>query len=130
MNYPKEIRTRDTIIRLREDGIVETRTIVTEQLRHELEDAKAVMEAVAEISENRLRPLLNILGDTYVTSAAQNYYRSQPLGGKASAMVVSSFMQRLVANIFLKYAKLPVPTKLFENEEKATAWLHTFLNDE
>lgn len=127
MNYIREIVTRDTTIRLRADGIVETRNTSSLVERHEIADAKAVMAAVIEISDGKLLPLLNILGDTYVSAEAQKFYKDHPVVAKASGMVVKSFMQRLIGNLFLKYSALPIPMKLFENEEKAAEWLLGFI---
>ncbi len=108
---------------------METRITPSDNMRHELEDARAVMAAVVEVSAGKMRPLLNILGDIYVTSEAQKYYRDHPQAAIASAMVVNSFLQRLIGNIFLKYSTLPIPTKLFENEEKANQWLQSFFEE-
>ena len=127
LNQLKLIETRDTTILLRADGILETRVKITDNLRHDLDDAKAVMLAVMEVSDGQLRPLLSALGDIYVTTEAQKFYKNHPKAALASAMVVKSFVQRMMGNFFLNYSQLPIPTKLFENEEKAIQWLKTFL---
>lgn len=126
MVYIREIKTRDYWIRLRTDGIIETRAIESENMRHDVEEAKVVIAAVLEISEGKKYPLLNVLGDIYVTEAAQKYYQSQPPAACASAMIVKTFAQRLIGNFFLNYRKLPIPTKLFESEEMAIKWLEEY----
>jgi hypothetical protein len=45
----------------------------------------------------------------------------------ADALLVDSSMMKLVANVYIKFNKPKVPTRMFESEEKAIAWLRTFL---
>jgi hypothetical protein len=126
LNYIKKISVRDTIITLREDGIIHTHPIKGTKARHELEDAKAVMEAIGEISCENRYPILSEFGDYYVTMDALNFYRNQPPMGLACAMIVRSFTQRWIGNFFLKFADLQVPIRLFDSEKEAVAWLLEF----
>ena len=44
----------------------------------------------------------------------------------ATAFVVNSFANKLIANIYIKFYKPVVPTKMFSSEESALRWLRSF----
>jgi hypothetical protein len=49
---------------------------------------------------------------------------------QAFAMVVHSLSQRIIGNLYIKFDKPPSPTRLFTNEEKARAWVTSYVNSE
>lgn len=46
----------------------------------------------------------------------------------AMALVVSSFLERHLARMFLMYHRPPYPTRVFDDEEVARNWLRGFLD--
>jgi hypothetical protein len=46
---------------------------------------------------------------------------------KAMAIVSTSALGRMIGNIFLKLNSLPLPTKMFVNEQEAKEWLKGYL---
>lgn len=100
-----------------------TSPIPGSKARHELEEAKAVMAAIEEISEGKIYPIMSEFGDSYVSMDALQYYRSHRPLGLACAMIVKSFPQRWIGNFFLRFADLQIPIRLFDSEKEAAAWL-------
>jgi hypothetical protein len=45
----------------------------------------------------------------------------------ADALLVGSTMMKLIATAYINFNKPKVPTRMFTSEEKAIAWLKTFL---
>lgn len=41
----------------------------------------------------------------------------------ASAILVKSWPQKMIANLFIRYSEMPFPTRLFTNASKALSWL-------
>ena len=123
VTYDTEIETTTLIVRLRSDGIIETRPnplwTSTEGIKH----ARENMKAISEITGDQLRPVMNFLPDHYVTAEAQEYYQKHKPLALASAMVAKTFIQKLVGNFFVTFKRLPIPTRLFQDEDKAVAWL-------
>ena len=123
MKYVREITTSGLRVSLREDGIIETRNHAGFQGPDGIENAIENMKAVTAISEGTLRPILNYLPDHYVTDEAQEYYANHPPAALASAMIAKSFIQKLIGNFLINFKKLPIPTRMFEDDEKAVQWL-------
>lgn len=68
--------------------------------------------------------LIDIRDVGFIDSKARAYgaeqYRSYVAG---QALLIESKISSYFANLFLKFSKPKVPTKLFTNEEEAIAWL-------
>lgn len=64
-----------------------------------------------------------------VEYAAQRYAASPEVcaGISAAAIVVSSFLERHLARMFLIYHRPPYPVQVFSDESDALAWLRGFL---
>lgn len=124
MQYKKKIQTRNLIVGLRVDDIIETRTRKDWDSTEDIELAKENMAAIVEISNGVLYPTLNFLPDHKVSDDAQIYYKNHPPAAIASAMIARSMMQMLLGNIFIKVRRLSIPTKLFTNVEDAVIWLN------
>lgn len=45
----------------------------------------------------------------------------------ACALVPRSFLERFIANVFLRYRKPPYPIRVFETEEDAVQWLKQYV---
>ena len=112
---------------LRPDGIVEIRWVPgTTAL---LEDATAALEALAQLAGGRRSRLLVDMRDTGSQdrpTRAEWARRGDLLS--AVALIVGTPLSRLVGNLFINMSRPPTPTRLFDNEASAVAWLKAFIN--
>jgi hypothetical protein len=112
---------------LQPDGIVQLvwapRTTVL------LEDATAALEEMAQLTGGRPSPLLVDMRDTGPLdrpTRAELTRRSDLQS--AVALIVGTPLSRMMANFFLSVSKPPFPTRLFNNETSALAWLQAFVS--
>ena len=111
---------------LRPDGIVQLvwapRTTVL------LEDATAALEATAQLTGRRLRPVLIDMRDTGPQDrSARAEWTSRTDVSSAVALIVGTSLSRLMGNLFISVNKPPFPVRLFDNEASAVAWLQKFV---
>jgi hypothetical protein len=111
---------------LRRDGIVQLvwapRTTVL------FEDATAALEAMAQLTGGRRSPLLVDMHDTGPLdrpTRAELTRRSDLQS--AVALIVGTPLTRMMANFFLSVNKPIFPTRLFDDEASAVAWLEGFV---
>jgi hypothetical protein len=111
---------------LRPDGIVQLvwapRTTVL------LDDATAALEEMAQLTGGRPSPLLVDMRDTGPLdrpTRAELTRRSDLQS--AVALIVGTPLTRMMANFFLSVNKPPFPTRMFDNEASALAWLQAFV---
>lgn len=111
---------------LRPDGIVQL--VWVPRTTALLEDATAALEAMAQLTGGRLRPLLIDMRDTgpQDRSARAEWTRRTDLSS-AVAMVVGTPVSRMMGNLFIRVNKPPFPARLFDNEACAVAWLQKFV---
>ncbi len=126
MKYIKETQTSNLRILLRSDNIIETRTLGGWCGKSTLEHAKENMKAIEEFTGDTLYPMMNFLSSEELEKDAIEFYSNHEPMAVASAMIGKSLLARLVGNMFLKFFKLNIPTKLFADEEKALKWLSKF----
>jgi hypothetical protein len=113
---------------LRPDGIVQLvwapRTTVL------FEDATAALEAMAQLTGGRRSPLLVDMHDTGPLdrpTRAELTRRSDLQS--AVGLIVGTPLTRMMANFFMSVNKPSFPTRLFDNEASAVAWLKGFVVD-
>lgn len=115
-------------VHLRNDGIVQIN--FGDNVDIDLKEAVEVVDAIGELTEGKKAPVLNIGGiSTSATSAAREYSAS-PLGLKytiADAYVVNNLAQKILGNFYISFNKPNIPTRIFDNVERATEWLKTHL---
>ena len=111
---------------LRSDGIVQL--VWSQQTTVLIEDASAALEAMAQLTGGRLRPLLIDMRDTgpQDRSARAEWTRRTDLSS-AVAMVVGTPVSWMMGNLFIRVNKPPFPARLFDNEACAVAWLQKFV---
>jgi hypothetical protein len=111
---------------LRPDGIVQL--VWAPRVAMVLEDALAAIEAMAQLAGGRRSPLLV---DTHDTGPQDRPGRAEfALRGdlvSAVALVVGTPLSRMMGNFFLNLSRPMAPTRLFENEASAIAWLLEFV---
>lgn len=115
-------------VSLRSDGIIHLELHPVEELA--VKDAWEIIKAIEGIGKGKKFPNLitakdyvNIDKEAKVLSASEegNQYTL------ADAIVVDSIALKLIANFYISFNKPVRPTRLFSSEEKAVAWLKTFL---
>jgi hypothetical protein len=93
-----------------------------------LEDAIAATEAMAQLTGGRRSPLLVDSHDIGPQDrpARTEFARRGDLVS-AVALIVGTPLSRLMANFFLSVSKPVAPTRLFDDEASALAWLQAFV---
>ena len=111
---------------LRPDGIVQV--VWVPRTTALLEDATATLEAMAQLTGGRRSPLLMDLHDVSPQdrSVRMEFARRGDLVS-AVALIVDTPLSRVLGNFFLSVNKPLFPTRLFDNEASALAWLLEFV---
>ncbi len=114
-------------IRLRQDGICEN--VWAPHLPIELEDALAVIDAIGQLTGGRAAPLLvHALDAGPQSREARMAFIARPDMVSAVALLVGNPLSRMMATFFINVSRPEVPTRLFENEMDAVAWLEEHLD--
>ncbi len=107
-----------------EDGIVhgiyKKNCIIT------LEAAKEIVALRLQLQAGKLYPGLAYMleGNSVYTPEARKYLATEGYAGATKvALVTTSLMKAVIANIFIAIDKPLKPTKLFASKEKALQWL-------
>jgi hypothetical protein len=112
---------------LRPDGIVHLAWVPRSILL--LEDATAALEEMAQLTGGRRSPLLVDMHDTgQLDRPARSEFASRSDLHAAVALIVGTPLSRATGNFFLRVSKPLFPTRLFDNEASAVAWLQTFVD--
>lgn len=110
------------------DGIA--RTKVKPDAEIFLQDAKENTAAVETFYVGQKFPLIvDIRQIKSISPEAREHFslRGRESVVKAYAMLLSSSVSRIIGNFFLSFHNPAVPVKLFDDEDKALAWLKRFL---
>lgn len=109
----------------KEDGLLVVR--IRPGVRQTLEDARANVDACVEISGSE-RPgmLLDITHALSLDPPVRHFYTGAVVLDVCSALalvVEISPLGRIMGNVYLRVANPGIPTRVFDNEAKARAWL-------
>ena len=111
---------------LRPDGIVQL--VWGPQVTIVLEDASAAIEAMAQLAGGRQSPLLvDVHEQGAMDRPARTQFTRRGDLVSAVALVVGTPLSRLRGNFFLSVSKPVAPTRLFDDEASALAWLLGFV---
>jgi hypothetical protein len=118
------VNTRAATVDFR-DGLLIVR--IREGVRQTLDDARANIDAAAQASAGA-RPglLLDITKAVPLEPAVRHFYAGPVVVGVCSALallVETSPLGRIFGNVYLRVANPGVPTRVFDRETKALAWL-------
>ena len=117
--------TETAVVQLSEDGVVIVR--IRDGARQSLADAKRNLAAALFEATGRRRPLLiDIRTAQPLDADARHYYSGQKLVDNFSAialLVDNSPFGNMMGNIYLRVARLGIPTQLFTEQSRALAWL-------
>jgi hypothetical protein len=92
------------------------------------EDAIAAIDAMTKLSGGKRRPLLVDAHDAGPQDrAARSEFVRQGDLVSAVAILGTTPLSRMVGNFFIAVSKPMAPTKLFNDESSALAWLSEFL---
>ncbi len=111
---------------LRPDGIVQLVWVPRNTAR--LEDAIAAIEAMTQLTGGRRSLLLVDLHDVgpQTRPARLEFARRGDLV-LAVALIVGTPLSRMAGNLFINMGRPPTPTRLFNTEASAVAWLQKFV---
>lgn len=119
--------TRTAVVLLEDDGCVTVR--VKARARQTIEDAQANMAAALDQAGGTRRPILvDIRLAVPLDAEVRKYYSGTVLvdSFRALALLVNaSPLGRMIGNIYLRVANTMIPTRLFNDESSARAWLRT-----
>jgi hypothetical protein len=111
---------------LRPDGIVQV--VWVPRTTALLEDATATLEAMAQFTSGRRRPLLVDIRETGPQDRrTRAEWSSRSDLQSAVALIVGTPLSRMMGNLLLRVNKTPFPIRLYDNEAAAVAWLQKFV---
>ena len=122
-----KIRTSISDIYIDDDGIL--RVVMHPAADMTLEKLKENFEAIKQLlGNNRALVLINTKTSFKFRSEARSYaaINEGTINRVATAFVVNSFANKLIVNLYIKFNKPVVPTRMFLSEENALKWLKTF----
>ena len=120
--------TRITKIWLGEDGI--GRVVFLPNIVITLGTAKEHFAACTKLSKGKSVPVFcDLRNIKYGKREARQYFASKEASKltKASAILVSSSVSKVIGNFFVGINKPPYPVKFFASESEAMEWLKVFL---
>ena len=103
--------------------------IVKEDMHVELKHVKEVVLWRKNLQDkNPLLALLDVRNAGSIEKEVREYVSGKEVEGldKAMAIITDSLPMNILTNFFIKFDKPPAPTKMFQSETKALAWLETF----
>ncbi len=126
MNFVKEIDLEKTVITLYDNRIVKIR--FKDMVDFNLEDAIEANRTMYDFADgNSFLSLVDTINvRSQMSNQAMAHFAKDPLtkGVRiAEAIVVDSLHNRILANFYIKFVKSHNPVKVFNNMDKAIAWL-------
>ena len=124
-----EMRLASSVVRLTEEGVLVEK--VTRGARLSAEDAVASLAAYAKLAGDARRPLLVDARGVHSIDRAARRLLSGPRAAEvcsAVALVVGSPLSRVVGNFFVGLNRPRFPVRLFDDEQRARAWLREHLS--
>lgn len=94
----------------------------------DIEAAKKIIEDSLNFTNGIIFPVMNdIKNMPSHTREVRDYFAGQASrSALANAILVSSTFNRIMANFFLSLSKPLIPTKIFNDKNKAAEWLEKF----
>lgn len=125
-NQPTEVTHPKFRMWLRPDGVVQL--VWVAHVPSDLEDAIATIDAMTEITGGRPAPLLvdATLAGPQDRAARMEFIRRHEVVS-AVALIVGNPLSRMMGNFFINVNRPKAPTRLFEDESSALAWLTEFV---
>lgn len=107
----------------REDNILVMR--MAKGISIDIDAAKKIEKAASDLSEDIVHSNLVDLRDmAFMSSEARKYFASQDKSTVKSIAVISNpSLHKPLINLYLKFSRPTLPTKMFNTEEEAIPWL-------
>lgn len=130
MNENEWIEIPTAKIRLRDEGILETR--ILDESSGTLETAKLFIEThLKVIGSRKPAPMLLVFGQGMQINVEGRHYIVEAEEWKRIAtrigVVTNTMVGMVLFNFFTKLKEAPFPVKIFPTEEEALAWLRECL---
>lgn len=122
MKFTEEIQTAHAYFGLREDGIIVSRILSGKEGNIELHEALEIDQAMRRLCRDGAKPLLAHMGDNHLVDDARRHL-IENICVSMAALIGTTFFARMMANLIMNFKKLPVPMKLFADEESAMSWI-------
>jgi hypothetical protein len=107
------------------DGLLFVR--IRPNVRQTVDDARANLDAcVVEAGGRRAGVLLDITRAVPLDPAVRHFYTGRAVDDVCTALalvVEMNALGRILGNVYLRVARLSVPTQIFHHEKEAVAWL-------
>ncbi len=103
--------------------------IKTQELAKENIDAQ---ERIRDnLNKKKTRVLIDMTAVSEITKEARDYFANERTASiqRATSLLISSPVSRIIGNFFMGLNKPISPTRLFTEPQKAIKWLQTFRND-
>ena len=100
-----------------------------EELAKENVDAQ---ESIRDgLNKVKTRVLIDMTAITEISKEARDYFANERTASiqRATALLISSPVSRVIGNFFMGLNKPITPTRLFTDPDKAIQWLHTYSDD-
>lgn len=123
----REIRTQSSVYIRRADGIIVQTPI--EGTTQTLDDAKENVATFQNLAAGKSAPLLVDGRPSYRQKPGVREYYASPAAAKnlaAIALLIGSSSGRFLFNLFLALSRPATPTRVFNKEDEALAWLSRF----
>lgn len=110
-------------INYREDNILVMR--MAKGISIDIEAAKNIGNTAAKLSGDLMHSnLVDLRGMAFMSSEARKYFASQDKSTvKAVAVLSNPSLHKPLINLYLKFSRPTLPTKMFNTEEEAISWL-------
>lgn len=91
----------------------------------ELEEAKKIYNAASKLAGDRMHcNFMDMRKMTYMSGEARKFFGSQDKSTvKAIAVISNKVLHKPLINLYMKFSKPQIPTRFFETEDAALAWL-------
>lgn len=105
-----------------------------EGARADIDHARGCVPVFEEIGGGKVMPMLvDFAGLKSQTKECRDFFTSDPSILKffpAVAILVGSVVTRVIANFHMGISKPPIPTRMFDDRQKALAWLEQMKTDQ
>ena len=123
-----KIELDSATISLRNDRII--LYSIKDNITISAKDSNEMVGAAGKLGDFQKLPVLIAGGKHTLADKDAREFGASKEGTKyalAVAFVIKSLAQKILGNAYIKINKPIVPTRLFDNEEKAVEWLKTFM---
>jgi len=127
INLSKEIIFEGFVLKIHESTFYEV--IVNDDYEFTTKDLEELVEAQSKLGK-QLLPVLIMCAENATTNTDLLKVLSKNSNNpysKADAFVISSMVQKILANFYIKVFKPERPTKFFNNKDEASIWLRQFI---